>query len=111
AQPEHPSTSRPTPTASTGGSASPAVARDQKGRAEAGGSNAPREPSEPNGPRNPRGSVGGQTRSTGGSPLPGTGSQGQTDVRAVYIDPTGDAALNRELVNALTGKGVTTVTT
>ena len=32
-------------------------------------------------------------------------------MRAVYIDPTGDAALNRELVNALTGKGVTTVTT
>jgi hypothetical protein len=29
----------------------------------------------------------------------------------VYIDPTGDAALNRELVNVLTGKGVTAVTT
>jgi serine/threonine protein kinase len=74
------------------------------------GGSGSRGPSEPNGPRNPRGSVGGQIRSTAGPPLPGAGSRGQADARAVYIDPTGDAALNRELVNALTGKGVTTVT-
>jgi serine/threonine protein kinase len=119
ARTEQPITSTTTTIAST---SLPAVAPERSQGAKAGGSGGPngsggsggsesRGPSEPNGPRNPRGSVDGQTRSTGGSPLPGAGSQGQTDVRAVYIDPTGDAALNRELVNALTGKGVTTVTT
>ena len=92
--------------AGTGGSGLPAVAGNRSEPAEAGGG-----PSEPKGPRSQRESAGGQSRSTVNPPLPGAGSRGQTDARAVYIDPAGDAALNRELVNALTGKGVTTVTT
>jgi len=104
ARTEQPITSTTTTIASTSGS------NGLSGSGGSGGSGSSR-PSEPNGPRNPRESVGGQIRSTGGSPLPGAGSRGQTDGRAVYIDSTGDAALNRELVNALLGKGVTTVTT
>jgi serine/threonine protein kinase len=92
--------------AGTGGSGLPAVAGNRSEPAEAGG-----RPSEPKGPRSQRESAGGPTRSTVNPPLPGAGSRGQTDARAVYIDPAGDAALNRELVNALTAKGVTTVTT
>jgi serine/threonine protein kinase len=101
ARTEQPITSTTTTIASTSGSG---------GASRSGGSGS-RGPSEPNGPRNPRGSVGGQPRATTGPPLPGVGSRGQTDERAVYIDPAGDSVLNRELVNALTGKSVNTVTT